>query len=149
MQRKQRFLLSPEHGQYPVGRHTRNRFLPLEVIPVLGCRLFLTRSHRRRKNSLVPKQLPNCPPRCGVLADPFGDYVPSAAQGVLDIVYLSVGVHVLCSSQADVKSSWLRIYRARGANPFSRAMAARVRRLGLKGKYTSSKAAKDSAERTA
>ena len=86
-----------------MGRRAGDRFLPVKVIPVLGRRRILARSHRGGDSALRPEQLPNLPPRGGVFADPLGDDVPGSTQGLFDVIHARLWIDVLVSGCGDVK----------------------------------------------
>ena len=76
------FAFAAPHGQNAVGGCFRKRFGPLEVVPVFGALGFLSRYHPAGQRSffaIQPSQPGSCP---GILADPFGDDVPGAGDGV-------------------------------------------------------------------
>ncbi len=78
------FAFPPAHGQHPVRRHCRRRFLPVKVILELDSPGFLALDHFAVQDRFPGEQVPQSPAGRFVLVDDFRQNVPRAFQRLLD-----------------------------------------------------------------
>jgi hypothetical protein len=103
-----------------------------EVVGELGALLLLALHDPRREEGLALQEGAQAAEEVGVLREPLGQDVARAGERLLRVRHL-VREIAAASVSGGVRRS-ARIASASGSRPRSRAMAALVRRLGLKGR---------------